>query len=220
MSCHFWLSLSVFEMVLFLGRADYWSRRVSPHTPILGNSWVTSINHIKRWHILNRNKFCVMTKQNSISWQNKIPEQRRLLQLNKGNLPSRLYEVVKPTGFLRPRMYGLSKNIKTSHYGQSYPWPVLSSTNWLNGYPLFSSQCSPCISVTAFKTPSLRREKALFWIPSSVFFCSMAKKLKNTKFKQMWQTTRTTNLGSFLNRYMVGNFVHIVKFENKKFDPP
>jgi len=39
--------------------------------------------------------------------------QHRLLQLNKDNLhPSRVYKMIRPTGFLRPRMYGLLKTHK------------------------------------------------------------------------------------------------------------
>jgi len=39
--------------------------------------------------------------------------QRRLLQLNKDNLlPPGVYEIIRPTGFLRSRMYGLPKTHK------------------------------------------------------------------------------------------------------------
>jgi len=97
------------------------------------------------------------------------------LQLNKDNLPPRVYEIIRPTGSLRPRMYGLLKTHK-----KNIPLrPILSMTSssqhqlakWLSSIlqPVLDSYSTYCIQdsfsfVEKIKSSTLK----LF----SIFLCS------------------------------------------------
>jgi len=64
------------------------------------------------------------TNNNNNTAKVEFRTQRRLLQLNKYNLLPRVYEMIRPTGSLRPRMFGLPKTHK-----KGIPlWPILSMT--------------------------------------------------------------------------------------------
>ena len=102
--------------------------------------------------------------------------QRRLLKLHKEDLlPPGVYEAIRPTGSLRPRMYGLPKTHK-----KDIPLrPILSMVGssqhqlakWLTSVldPVLSLYSTYCISDSFTFVDTLRNSGLS---PSSVFLCS------------------------------------------------
>ena len=76
------------------------------------------------------------TNDNTTKIQAKI--QRRLLQLSNGGvMHESVYKEIRPTGSLRPRLYGLPKvHKKMSLFDQFYLWLAHRNTLWQNIWQL------------------------------------------------------------------------------------
>ena len=128
--------------------------------------------------ILNhQSKFCRLRpapdNDNTVKIESKI---RRLLQMHKDDLlPTGVYEVIRPTGSQRPRMYGLPKIHK-----KDVPFrPILSMTGsaqhqlatWLTSVlqPVLSLYSSYCIQDSFSFVDAIRSSNLQ---PASTFMCS------------------------------------------------
>jgi len=114
------------------------------------------------------------SKDNTAKMETQI--QRRLLQLNKEKLSSKIeYKAIRPTGSQRPRMYGLPKTHK-----KDVPLrPILSMTGlaqhevtkWLSCLlqPVLQELSANCVSDSFTFVEEVRN---FTFSPSSVFLCS------------------------------------------------